>query len=351
MYRYICIILLASFILPIKLTANGYEPPPIITEIYFDENDEWTLEFYIEENYYSGLVNLDSLKINSAIIEDQIIVEFGVPLLITSDMLIGDLDITRESGSLYVFTHIYDYWTELDWGVHWGGLNPALPGQSLAVLFCFNYNFYPVYNLVHNYPPSLGYNMYNATGKGIWQGYIFDINGTPIPDVEFECDIYNSCPVFFSSDSNGFFSGLFYAGIHYINYFRDEEPNFYGSFTTEWVEIDSTVYCEIIAPVYLTEIKKFEENILDVYTFPNPTKELVNFKIIISNEQDFKTGKIVISDLSGKMIENIYIDCQENSSITYEIHWIPPEDVNGILIYSIFLDNNMVTSDKIIVSK
>jgi hypothetical protein len=67
---FICIIL------PFIGYSNPTVPPPIITEVYFDENDDWTLEFIIDEYNYSWFANLDSLRINTALLKDEILIEF-----------------------------------------------------------------------------------------------------------------------------------------------------------------------------------------------------------------------------------------------------------------------------------
>ena len=150
------VVFFICIILPFIGYSNPTVPPPIITEVYFDENDAWTLEFTIDENTYSWYANLDSLRINTALLKDEILIEFNVVYLITADMLIGDLEISRSSGNLHVETWDGYDWYQLDWGSDWNG-PPILQGQSWAVQISWDYNFvYADYEMYHNYPPTLG---------------------------------------------------------------------------------------------------------------------------------------------------------------------------------------------------
>lgn len=329
-----------------SLHSNPIEPPPIITEVYFDENENWTLEFYIDEYFYSGMVNLDSLRINTAIIKDQVIIQMGVPLIITPDMLLGYLDITRCNGSLHVETYDGYYWLYLDWGIYWDNYDPApLPGQSWAVQ-SFAGPEYIHYWLCHSFPPTLGTNIYEASGTGTVQGYIYDLNHNPIPDVLFFINVFIT--PFYSNDSGYFcFSSVSHRYSFYYNYY---DPAFSGD-TTLWIEIDSTDNIEIIAPVYLVGIEDNSEEKISIKNYPNPAKNIVNFQVTIPININSETANIIICNLSGKIIDQLPLRKDDHRPSEYYLKWIPPDNFNGLLLYYLVMDNQRSVSGKFIISK
>lgn len=337
---------------PTILFSNPQEPPPIVTEVYFDENDDWTLEFYIDDEWYAGIVNLDSLRINDAILKDEVTVEMGIPLVITPEMLNGDLEISRVFGELHVSTWD-NRWIGLDWSTYWASnTHPILPDQSLAVLKCFhNSTWDPTYLNLHNYPPTLGYDVYSVQGTGTWQGHIYDLNGIPIPDVNFECDVTLApLTTFLQSNDEGFFSGEFLSGYHYIYYYHDD-PFFSNSITTEWIKIDSVVVFDIIAPIYLTNTEDNEYSNCKINCYPNPCHDYVNFNIEIPHNHKFKSGNIIIHELSGNLIWKLPIMHSQIKSGRMNISWSLPAEVQGVYIYFLELDNQNIASEKLMVSK
>jgi hypothetical protein len=335
----------AVFIICIFISYFGYSnptvPPPIITEVYFDENDEWTLEFIIDEFYFSWYANLDSLRINTALLEDEILIEFNVIYLITADMLIGDLEISRSSGSLHIETWDGNGWSQLDWGTNWNG-PPTLQGQSWAVQQYWDYGFeYSDYYVCHNYPPTLGGSINTAFGYGTVHGNIYDLNQTPIPGVEFTCDPYNY-PIYhlFYSNDSGYFTDDFLSKYQYIHY-EFEDPFFEGYFYL-WVEIDSVYTFEIIAPVYLTGIEKNKAETIRIIPYPNPTKDIVHFQISIPKNTNFGFSELIICDCSGEIIDRL-----EAGQST--ISWQPP--ASGVYYSYLVMDNQKTTPSKFIVTR
>ena len=294
------------------------------------------------------MINLDSLRINTAILKQGVIVQYDIAIIITPDMLIGGLDFTRESGHLYVETYIGD-WIILDWGLYWNTTHPPLPGQSIAVQYVYNWEMeFASYWPCHNYPPSLGENAYTVNGKGTFHGCIFDLNHTPIPNVIFYYYewLYPTGMVFNSNDS-GYFSSDILSRLQttFISYYIDE-PEFSGSINNIWVEIDSTLYIEIIAPIYITDIYENKKGSITLRNFPNPVRNIVKFEINIPKNQEYENGKIVICDISGNIIDNIILDKTEGNNNIFELKWIPSDFANGVLIYYLELDNQLIASNK-----
>jgi hypothetical protein len=351
MKKTIIISLIIIFLIPFSVYCNPVEPPPIITEVYFDENDSWILEFYIDANFYEGMVNLDSLRINTAILKQEAFVQFDVAIIITPDMLIGDLEFTRESGHLYVETYI-DGWIMLDWGIYWNTTHPPLPGQSIALQYASEWSMeYTSYWPCHSYPPSLGENVYNTNGKGTFEGYIYDLNLTPIPNVTFYYyEWYYPMGIIFNSNDSGYFSVDILSRMQssYISFYIDD-PEYTGSIENVWVEIDSTFYVEIIAPVYITGINENKMESITLKNFPNPVSDIVNFKINIPYNQEYNNGEIVICDISGSVIDNIILDKTDGNNNKFKLKWIPPANVKGVLIYYLKLDNRLFASNKMII--
>jgi hypothetical protein len=256
-------------------------------------------------------------------------------------MLIGDLEISRSSGNLHVETWDGYDWYQLDWGSYWNG-PPILHGQSWAVQISWDLNFvYADYQMYHNYPPTLGGTINTAYGYGTVQGNIYDLNHTPIPDVEFTCDPYNY-PInhIFYSDDSGYFTDDFLSKYQYIHY-EFEDPFFEGNFYL-WVEIDSVYTFEIIAPVYITGIEKNKAETIRIIPYPNPAKDIVYFQISMPKNTTLGDPELIICDGSGKIMDRL--DANQTS-----ISWRPP--ASGIYYYYLDMDNQNLAPSKFIVTR
>jgi len=77
--------------------------------------------------------------------------------------------------------------------------------------------------------------------------------------------------------------------------------------------------------------------------YPNPVSDQLKLKYTLP--MDYKTAEIKIYDLQGKNIENYKI---EN---TFEYLYLPSNFNNGMYLYSLYVDNTLIKSEKVILTK
>ena len=196
------------FIILLGIAAHSnpiVESDAYISEIYFDENDNWTIEifcYYINEDNNDfifhtseGTADISFYAGNSEII------------LITADDLSTPLTINRDGDFIYL-TQFDDYYLLCD-TVSFGNspgatVNAPLIGESLVNVIVVDYGF--AFNnicwLVIDTAPSLGY--ISEPVKQSFSGYLRDNTGTAIPNVEINYGAIGDLPKIWT-DENGYF--------------------------------------------------------------------------------------------------------------------------------------------------
>ena len=146
-------------------------PPLLISEIYWDKNDNWTIELYADNGGRGNLYSNDSLILDSIrliSLTDTVSFKKGLKVIKNGVMLITKSDLTTPFnlnkngdilGSIYCFNN---NWISLGCDVRWGNVQYSQTkspksGQSLVALKAENNNGDPVLTLVKNNHPTLGY--------------------------------------------------------------------------------------------------------------------------------------------------------------------------------------------------
>jgi len=93
-----------------------------------------------------------------------------------------------------------------------------------------------------------------------------------------------------------------------------------------------------------TGISSFEENRYDISVFPNPANESASINFTLPS--DFNKGEIRINDISGKLVDVIPL---EAGSSTVQLDCSKYN--NGIYLYSLVINDAVINSKKLIVSR
>lgn len=212
-----------------KLTYSNPSVIPFISEVYFDDNDKWTIELC---NIFGHPFELNNCRIMTS--TDSAIVKRGTKstgnfLLLTVNDLEKAIKLNR-SGD-YIYFEVFDdndwnysYDVPFKWGkfnnehfyytdllVNYPDFSPK-KGQSICAI-TGSYFRCPIapqisQEIVLSSKPTLGYDFYNATTNCSISGCVKDNKGNPLPyawvSIEPIKKPYYNLPV--QTDSNGCFS-------------------------------------------------------------------------------------------------------------------------------------------------
>ncbi len=159
----------------------------VVTEVYFDENGDWTIELY----FFYHNAYFDSAYVLFTSTDTATFKKFPDNsnfLLITKEDLDQPIDLNIEGDRLYFYTMFdFCYWERLTRDYYIYGdfpgseVNSPYPGQSLVGLIRDVYGYYnpPVKYEVKDTASSLGF--LRDPARGTLQGYVVDSTGNPMP--------------------------------------------------------------------------------------------------------------------------------------------------------------------------
>ena len=301
MKKFIILIFLLSF--TFILHANPIMPK-ILSEIYFDDNDEWSIELYD----YSGLTlgNLDSSYLisssDTAYFNDGISFNYDDTLVVTNSDMQTDFTIDKDGDILYIDGSFYD---EMYWGNYpYSHVNAPSSGQSLCRVAIGNDD--PYFLLAKEGQPSLGYNPFHVQTFGNLEGYVYDETGSPIEGTEVVCSCIFPLIYMTTTNCNGFF-GIY--NMYAMNYDLSTTLCGYTPYdTTVTIEPNATTFI-IIQPNCAIEQIQIYQNI-SISNHPNPFYEETEIHYSLPHNS---TGTITIFNSKGLKVKEIPVSPNENS--------------------------------------
>jgi hypothetical protein len=331
------------FLLMLALTINA-NPIPVptieISELYFDESDNWKLELgysYINPEGYT----FDSIFIlssaDTAKIADYFLTGEIGQFVITTDSLTTDFRINRLGDTIKVISYAYGGKFEdiLIFGnVLGASINYPRVGQSLSK----NGYFY-----VKDNSPTIEFSNDTIGTCGTLKGVIYDKYSEPVENRIFSLDNY------FETSENGEFSARVYSKPSTFNRI-DYKTGQYSTQSVSITEIsyvmepDSVIEMNIyLLDTLVTGINDINIANTPISVYPNPISKSGELKINIDLPIITSNIYVEIIDLNGKLISKKKIS-QNSSSI------IAP-DKSGLYIVRTLLDSEMISSNRIIVNE
>jgi len=247
------------------LYANPIQPA-VLSELYFDDNDDWYLELFDFYGFSSG--NLDGCYLTSASCTAYFNngINFGCydTLVVTNADMQTDFTINRNGTDLYIYGFFYD---EMYWGDYASStVNAPYPGQSLARVVPYDDYFL----IAKENQPSLGYNPFNAQTFGGIQGFTMDGDGNLIPGAVVNIISPISLSVYVNA--NGYF---FIDGLYGMNYTLSAYKPGYSS-----VDVDVTVEPDSISGVSFLLVAQSADpqplhEAISISNHPNPFSQAI----------------------------------------------------------------------------
>jgi hypothetical protein len=331
------------FILTLALTINA-NPIPVptieISELYFDESDNWKLELgysYINPEGYT----FDSIFIlssaDTAKIADYFLTGEIGQFVITTDSLTTDFRINRLGDTIKVISYAYGGGFEdmlLFGNVMGASINYPRVGQSLSK----NGYFY-----VKDNSPTIGFSNDTIGTCGTLKGVIYDKYLEPVQNRIFRLDNY------FETYENGKYSARVYSKPSTFSRI-DYKTGQYSTQTVSITEIsyimepDSVVEMDIyLLDTLTTGINDVNASNIPISVYPNPISQGGELKINIDLPIITSDIYIEITDLNGRLIDKKKIN-KNSSSI------VAPDKI-GLYIFRTLLDSEVISSNRIIVNE
>jgi len=341
-----------------QTSGNPINPPPIISELYFDDNDEWHLELYFGMGN-SGFSSQDLYLATSC---DTVQFKSGwllypdIIIVINKDSLVSPLSINRNGDNLQILIKILNDFIPVDiddfiFGNYpFSNVSAPLSGQAVKrAEYCPYGPPFCYYIIVKDNEPTLGFAQFSSVASSEVNGYVYDQYNNPFPNAKIQ-GTYIKPYLSFYTDSNGYFQvqNLLSCrqNVYAIALFCDAEGFEYiaepDSAVSVQIQFNS---CSVGDNEY--EIpEKYEMNI-----FPNPGKQNFTFEISSPFFSEHKC-LLKIYSISGELIIILPVFIEQHKSIVLWNGTGKYSDINsGIYVCSLEVNGRNVHTGKLIVEK
>jgi hypothetical protein len=339
-------ILLAILIfIPVLMEANPIWLGVSISEIYFNESGEWTIE--IDNKYITSVEYLDSIIIESnsgnATIEYFDTTDF---IVITNSNLSNPISISKNCDliKLYSFSH-GEYKIDLIAIGDYSGsyLHNINNGQSIARLDGYGPFF-------KDNSPTIGFENDLDGAKGKIFGHFYDLNSELIKDKYFFINEGYCTPILQEQGYAGNIEinseGLYCAEITSRSYSISEREIYESSTNYEVMqfqpvnfELNENDSINIDFHRILTSIKEVNKGKILLSNYPNPAKDYTYF-IFDLNEMKATSLLITVYNIDGQKIDSFI----PNSS---EYKWSCSELVSGTYIYNLSINDKVIDAKRL----
>jgi len=359
------LIFILVFLMAKSLIGNPIIMPPVISEFYLNEGN-WQLEVYFPEEYNGIFGDFSELRLicnnDTASFVDGLILEWNTIIVIDQNSLSSPFNVDLLEDWIYFST--YDYYPFYP-GIQYGGLpvfswnitTTPQPGESIVQQFFSNYGGDDFYSLMKDESPTIGYNAFESSSRGVFSGYVFDQFNNPVPDLKLvyceESFCWGATSPEFScimTDENGYFEtdGLF-CNWHL---FKLQKDNYIFLIDTIFIEPDSAYYKEYVLTSVGIPINDIRDEI-NVLAAPNPFAHKTTFHLSIPDESAWNEARITIRNINGQVVDFIPLANALWAGNDVSVDWYT-ENANakvepGLYLYTLEIEGRPIASKKLIV--
>ena len=337
------LILLLTFI-PSIINANPIWLGANISEIYFNESGEWTLE--IDNVNISSLEYIDSLilKCNSGSAK---ITDFDTTdyIVITNENLTNTISFNKSADCIKLYSYSYGEY-KVD-SICIGNtsdsyLKNIVNGQSLSRLDGYS----PFYK---DNSPTIGLANDLDGSKGKIYGYFNDTEGEPIINKYFFINEGNCTPILqeqgYAGDIKIDETGFYCAEITSRSYSFNEREIYESSTKHESLKFQNISFelnegdsININFTQVLTTINSLNQDKIILSSYPNPATEFIYFITSVKNKSNTPL-KIKIYNSVGKRIDSFNLSSEQH-------RWNCNNLPQGTYIYTLYSKNKIIGSNK-----
>jgi hypothetical protein len=327
------IVVFALIALSVSVFSNPIMLPPVISELYWDENGDWSIELVFNDDldYYS---NLDELSLvcnnDTSVFVSGIPIVFGQPMVVSSDDLVSPFDIPIDSGFVYLMDN--EYQNPLGWGMmfgHYDGsrISSASYGQSVVYQRFFLQDVLEeTYWLVKESTHSIGSLPFTCQTRANISGTVLDAVLTPVPEASIKYTFGSSnenayspsIPVLITDENGEFSTDQMFSKEYAIMIFVEDQREL---ITFVNVEPDSANnYKFLLDSLYvgLTKINDVKPSV-SMTALPNPFNRHLDIHIQTNSNTIVKSPAVKLFDLNGNLIRKTDIHSPYLNNV--DVHW------------------------------
>lgn len=331
--------------------SNPLMPPPVISEIYWDE-DGWSMELFFNEVY--EYTSLDQLALvcndDTSTFLTGIPIIYNQPMVVTIDDLVNPIEIPIDSGFITII-EIVNYFS-VDLGVYYGShpnshLTPTTFGQSIVrqQFYLDEFGEY-VYWLVKETQPSMDSLPFSCRTRANFSGIVRDAFFDPVSGAKIkyihtysnESHYLPSIPEIITNEDGEFTTDQMFCKKYCVEVYVEGQEHL---ITTAIVEPDSLNYHEFLLDSFYVGInnREFTKPKIIFTANPNPVGSKLHIHLEINSINIVKSPALKLYDLNGSLIKSTIINSPYLNNI--DIYWDELDNLNmppGI--YLLVLEGN-----------
>jgi len=357
------VLLIFGFFLTLQSHSNPIAPPPMITEIHFDTEGNWSIELCFWDTYEG---NLDNFRItglhDTAQFVPGIAIQGGAFIVDQGDFMTS-LNIDQTGDVLYLEYFDGSYWILWDYfGLGFGVLppyfnsdvSPPVGEQSIAWQGMILYGGGMGYWVVKELPNTLGADPLDVHKRAGFNGYVLDKNGAPIPGIFLDYGdliypTFPSMPLIISDQDGYFHTDSMFCRKYDVLFMHNGDV--IGD-SVIFIEPDSANYFEFTLDTLLTGYDEHRQELQEysIRAVPNPFSFQTTFIIGNSQVQKPQKGIVKIYNAEGVIVDILPVTI---TSEVEEVKYDPSvkDLVPGVYVYALEIAGNRKASGKMIVQQ
>jgi len=335
--------------IPVIMQANPIWLGVSISEIYFNESGEWTIE--IDNKYIASVEYLDSIRIESNT-GNATIIQFDTTdfIVITNGNLSNSISISKNGDLIKLYSFSYGGYKidSIAIGDYSGSyLHNIENGQSVAR----KEGYGPFYK---DNSPTIGFENDFDGAKGKIYGHFYDFSTELIKNKYFFINEGYCTPILQEQGYAGSIEinseGFYCAEITSRNYSISEREIYESSSNYEIMQFEQVNFelnendsINIDFHRILTSIEEVDRYKVFLSNYPNPAKDYTYF-IFDSNGNTTASFLITVYSIDGKIMDSFVPS-------SFEYKWNCSELVQGTYLFTLSIDDQIVGANKMQIMK
>ena len=346
--------------------SNPIMLPPIISELYWDADGNWSMELVFNE-YYEYYSSLDELSLvcngDTSAFVSGIPIVFDQPMVVTKNDLVYPFEILIDSGFVLLLDN--EYLNPLGWGMMFGNyegsrITPATFGQSIVYQrFWLQDVQEETFWLVKETQPTIGSLPFSCQTREDFSGIVLDTFLIPVPDAHikyaYDSDYENayspSIPILISDENGEFSTKQMFCKEYTIMIYVDGQREL---ITFANIEPDSANYFEFILDTLNVGIStaNFVEPKVTLTARPNPFNRQLDIHIQMNRSSPVNSPKVKLFDLNGNLVKHTDINSPYLNDIS--IHWGQIDELEigpGVYLLVLEVEGKILATQKLVFQK
>jgi hypothetical protein len=352
-------IISAMLLFSVSVFSNPLPPPPVISELYWDESG-WTMELYFLMAPYE-INNLDELLMvcngDTSAFNPGIPVELWQIIVVTSEDLVEPMDIPVEGGMIQFF-YTEDLWPIND-GFVYGNypssrVTAVEPGQSLVTQKFITIDERGMeFWVVKEMQPSIGTMPFTCQTRANFSGLVLDKAGLAVPDASIiytYTDTENfdpPIPEIITGEEGTFSTDQMFCREYSIKVYVDGQMEL---ITQVNIEPGSANYYEFaLDSLYVGTPDDLIEQKVSMSAGPNPFNQKLHIYIEMDQRYFSTPARLKLVDLKGNILKSTDVHSPYLHNVDIYWEYLDQVIVNpGIYLLMLEVEGDILATQKVV---